>query len=155
MKYRFAILFYIFTSVSASPCENQGRPLNEERGKRGENLMTNKIKIMIGNRVFLATLQENPSASAFKAMLPLTMKMSELNGNEKYFELSKDLPTNASNPETINSGDLMLWGSNTVVLFYDTFATSYSYSRLGKVDNPTGLADALGTGNVTVTIELR
>jgi hypothetical protein len=48
----------------------------------------------------------------------------------------------------------MLYGSNTVVLFYENFSTSYGYTRLGKIDNPAGLATALGSGNVTVTFDL-
>ena len=81
--------------------------------------------------------------------------MTELNGNEKYFRLSKNLPTDESNPGTINSGDLMLYGSNTLVLFYESFRTSYSYTKLGRITNANGLTDALGNGNVTVTIELK
>ena len=81
--------------------------------------------------------------------------MTELNGNEKYFGLSKNLPANESNPGSIKSGDLMLYGTNTFVLFYETFSTSYSYTKLGKINDPAGLAAALGSGNITVTIELR
>jgi len=48
----------------------------------------------------------------------------------------------------------MLYGSNTLVLFYQTFSTSYNYSRIGRIANPAGLADALGLGNTTVKFEL-
>ena len=117
--------------------------------------MIDTLIIKVESKEFTATLLNNRSAAAFKAMLPLTMSMTELNGNEKFFELPQNLPTNASNAGVIKSGDLMLWGSNTLVLFYETFATSYSYTKLGKIDNPTGLAAAVGSGNVTVTIELQ
>ena len=80
--------------------------------------------------------------------------MTELNGNEKYFDLADNLPANASNPGTIQAGDLMLYGSNTLVLFYKSFTTSYNYTRLARVDNPSGLAAALGSGNITVKFEV-
>jgi hypothetical protein len=80
--------------------------------------------------------------------------MSELNGNEKYFDLPNSLPANASNPGTIQSGDLMLYGSNTLVLFYKTFSTTYNYTRLARIDNPSGLATALGSENIMVKFEL-
>ena len=85
----------------------------------------------------------------------MTVTMIELNGNEKYFDLPQSLPTNASNPGTIQNGDLMLYGANTLVLFYKTFSTSYRYTRLGRVDDVAGLVAALGSGNVSVTFELQ
>ena len=109
----------------------------------------------MGADTFTATLLDNPSAAAFVARLPLTVAMSELNGNEKYHDLPAGLPTNATSPGTMQAGDLMLYGTTTLVLFYQSFSTSYRYTRLGRIDNPAGLAVALGRGSVTVTFELQ
>lgn len=113
-----------------------------------------KLKLTIGSSAFTATLKDNATTTAFKKLLPMTVTMSELNNNEKYYNLSNGLPTNPTNPGTIQNGDLMLYGSQTFVLFYKSFATSYSYTRLGKVNDTTGLASALGSGSVTVTFEV-
>ena len=115
---------------------------------------TNVITIEIGSQSYKATLYNNPTVEAFKELLPLSINMVELNQNEKYYDLPKSLPTNASNPTTIENGDLMLYGSKTLVLFYKTFPTSYSYTKIGKVENPAGLAKTLGEGNVKVTFKL-
>jgi hypothetical protein len=114
-----------------------------------------KLRITVGTHVFTATLYNNPTVAAFKSRLPMTINMKELNGNEKYFDLAVNLPTNASNPASIQAGDLRLYGSNTVVLFYKTFSTSYSYTPMGRIDDASGLAAALGSANVTVTFALQ
>lgn len=114
----------------------------------------NKIKIKADDKTFTATLLDNPTAKAFKAHLPLTIKMNELNNNEKYADLPKSVPTNSSVPASIQSGDLMMYGSRTLVLFYKGFSTSYSYTKIGKIDDTTGLVAALGSGDVTVRFEL-
>lgn len=110
-----------------------------------------KLKLTIDSKVFTATLENNASATSFLARLPLTIKMIELNGNEKYGDLSTKLPSNPSNPGTIQAGDLMLYGDRTVVLFYKTFSTSYAYTRLGHIDDASEWAAILGPGNVTVS----
>ncbi len=113
-----------------------------------------KLKITVGTKTFTATLYDNAAATEFKAMLPMRINMKDLNGNEKYFDLPTDLSASASNPSNIKSGDLMLYGTNTLVLFYKSFSTRYSYTPLGNIDDPLGLAAALGPGNVIVHIEL-
>lgn len=131
---------------------NQANPTNPSNADTSTN--SKKMKVTIGANVFIATLNDNATTAAFKAKLPMTINMKELNGNEKFFDFAFNLPTNASNLGTIQNGDLMMYGANTLVLFYKTFSTSYSYTRLGRIDNPSGLATALGTGNVTVKFEL-
>lgn len=79
--------------------------------------------------------------------------MQELNGNEKYVYLSQSLPSDAHAVSTIHAGDLMLFGSDCVVLFYEDFTTSYRYTKIGSLQDPEGLAEALGTGSVHVTFQ--
>lgn len=124
---------------------------NDNNGDSPENTRTMTLKI--GNSTFTATLADNATAQAFAAMLPMSLSMSELNNNEKYVYLDQSLPVQASSPGTIQTGDTMLYGSSCVVLFYKTFSTSYSYTRIGRVDNPDGLASAVGSGSVTVLFE--
>ncbi len=109
-----------------------------------------RMWMIVGERRFAITLADNATARALAAQLPLTLDMDEHNGNEKYASLPKALPTDASRPGTIRNGDLMLYGSDTLVIFYETFASSYSYTRLGRVDDPAGLAQALGRRGVRV-----
>lgn len=152
MKHSFLMVVAFMTMIvcSASSCDKNDDNSNTENTTPMAN---GKIKIKVGSQTFTATLLDNNSAKAFKEMLPLTINMVELNNNEKYYDLPNSLPTNSSNPGTIKNGDLMLYGSKTLVLFYKTFSTSYSYTKLGAVDDVTGLATALGSGNVTVTFE--
>jgi len=113
------------------------------------------ITIRIGDKVFGATLSDNATAAAFKKLLPLSVTMTELNGNEKFATLPGTIPGRASTPSSIQTGDLMLYGSNTLVLFYKSFSTRYSYTKIGKVEDPAGLEAALGSGDAVVTFEAK
>lgn len=143
-------------SLSIASCSTNEAPEPNDTNQSNDigNSINGTMKITIGSSVFTATLYDNPTANAFKTMLPITINMSELNGNEKYFYFSNTLPTNASPGGTIQNGDLVLYGNNCLVLFYESFNTSYSYSRVGKITNTTGLVNALGSGSVEVKFEL-
>jgi hypothetical protein len=142
-----ALLCYLF---GLALLENS----NATEGNGDKSATTNTMKITIGSNTFTVSLDDNPTVDALKPMLPLTIEMIELNGNEKYFDLPTKLPAAAAKPNTIQAGDLMLWESSTLVLFYKSFATSYSYTRIGRIENASGLAAAVGPGNVTVKLEL-
>jgi hypothetical protein len=137
-----------------SSCDKE--PLNQystntQYTENGNDSTTQKMKIKIGSKTFTVTLFDNETVNAFKTMLPITIGMNELNGNEN---LSITLPTFASNPDTIHAGDLMLWGNNCIVIFYKTFKTSYSYTKIGSVNDVSDLEVTLGSGSVTIKFEM-
>ena len=129
--------------------------MEEPETEAGKDDRKNEIsmKMIVGEYTFDVEYVDNNTAEAFKKMLPVTLKMEELNGNEKYCYIDSSLPTALSTPGTINAGDIMLFGSNCIVVFYETFKTSYSYTRIGKVKDTASLKKALGSGDVTIKFE--
>lgn len=108
----------------------------------------------VGQQRFAISLEDNPTTRELVSRLPFSLDMTELHSNEKYATLDHPLPTQAYRPGTIYTGDLLLYGTDTLVVFYQTFTSSYSYSRLGRIDNPAGLAKALGRDDVRVTFSV-
>ena len=117
--------------------------------EESENEMISEIKVILNGNSYILKLDDNETVKSFINMLPLEFDMNELNGNEKYVYLDSSLPTNSYNPKHINSGDVMLYGNNCLVIFYKSFDTTYSYTKIGHIDN---LPD-LGDKNINVRIE--
>ena len=111
------------------------------------------MNVTASGKTFRATFADTDAARAFAKMLPLTAEMTELNGNEKYVYLDQTLPAASAPAGSIEAGDIMLYGSKCIVIFYESFESSYSYTRIGKISDPEGLKDALGRGSVTVTFK--
>ena len=157
-----ALTFLVAGCTAERPEQNAGRPADneqeegkqeegEQEGDKQEDDDMRKIIIKAGGREFRAKLCDNEAARAFAERLPVTLDMNELNGNEKYSYLSESLPSEAERPGQIQEGDLMLFGTDCVVLFYESFSTSYSYTPLGYVEDASGLAQALGAGSIQVS----
>ena len=128
--------------------DNNTKEIIEENKIEESDNMSN-INIIINNENFILNLEDNETTKEFIKLLPQEFNMKELNGNEKYVYLDSSLPTNSSNPKQIEKGDVMLFGDNCLVIFYKSFNTSYSYTRIGHIDN---LPD-LGNDNVIVKFE--
>ena len=119
-----------------------------------EAAATTVVQIKIGDTNFQASFEDNKTTKALFKKFPVTYTMSELNGNEKYKYLSYELPENAKQVKTIHAGDIMLYGTDCIVLFYKDFKTSYSYTRLGRITNPSGLEKAVTKGKIKVQFSI-
>ena len=130
-------------------------PEETEDSENVENTMkTEAIYAEINGQRFSVTLDDSPTAEAFRELLPAAWEMEELHGNEKFIYLDGSLPSDSRSVGYIETGDLMLYSDNCVVLFYDSFSTSYGYTRIGWVDNPEGLAEAVGSGDIIAVLGL-
>ena len=107
-----------------------------------------KVNITINNKEYILELEDTKTTREFLNILPLNITMEELNGNEKYIYLENRFTTNSSVPEIINKGDVMLYGNNCLVIFYKTFTTTYSYTKIGHINN----LEEMDGDNITVTI---
>ena len=105
-----------------------------------------KIYATINGEKLEIKLEDNSTVSALLKELPLEVSMSDLNSNEKYVYLDNSLPTNTYSPKHIEAGDVMLFGDNCLVVFYKSFDTSYSYTKIGHIDN----LPSLGDGSMSV-----
>ncbi len=114
---------------------NEIKVNKETEESASEKVMDKTIKVIIDNKIYTATLEENETTKQFLNMLPKECKMNELNGNEKYCYLDNTLPTKEYSPKQIEAGDIMLFGNNCLVVFYKSFTTSYSYTKIGHIDN--------------------
>ena len=154
--YSLLIVICLFIAVGCNSkkdeTNNQNNSTNQQESNNkssSSNEVIKSVKAIINGKEYVINLEDNETAKSFANLLPQELNMSELNGNEKYIYLDTTLPTNSSNPKRINAGDVMLYGNNCLVIFYKSFDTSYSYTRIGHIDN----LPNLGNNNVLVKFE--
>lgn len=114
-----------------------------------------KATITVNGKKFNAVFYNNKTAKAYMKHLPATYKMTKLNGNEIYKYVDYDLPRKSKKVKKVHKGDIMLYGSDCIVIFYKTFRTSYSYTKIGKITNPGKLDKAIKKKKVKVSFKLK
>ena len=128
-------------------CTNNSKT-NNDKSKESDIKMSN-IKVTINDKTYNLNIENNNTVEEFINLLPQEYNMNDLNGNEKYVNMDNTLPTNSYNPKHIEKGDVMLFGNNCLVIFYESFDTSYSYTKIGHIDN----LDDLGNDSIIAKFE--
>ncbi len=157
MKKTFLVICLGLSVFLACSCQkdNIDNNLNNTSNVKEESTMeefTEKINITINDKTYTASLDDNETSRELLKKLPLSMTMTELNGNEFYYYMDSSLPSDPKKVGDITIGDIMLYGDDCLVIFYDSFKTNYSYTRLGKIDNIDGLKDLKGKKDIKVNI---
>ena len=141
------LIIWVVISFFHDSLSSHDNDINEDR-KEGEVMdeFVSNINIEINGVTYTASLEDNETSRELLNRLPLTITMNELNGNEKYTYFEDSFVGR------IEAGDIMLYGDDCLVIFYDTFDTNYRYTRIGKIDDVSTLKENLGFGDISVTI---
>ena len=129
--------------------EDEGE-VKEETGEQTEM----KMNVQIGDYSFTATLENNTAVEEILDMLkdgPVTIQMDDYSGFEKVGPLGRSLTTSNSQTTT-SAGDIVLYNGNNMVMFYGS--NSWSYTRIGRIDNLADWEKALGSGSITAVFTL-
>lgn len=112
------------------------------------NKDVDKMNINIDGKDYTLNLDDNVTAKKLYDLAPFEVVMDELNGNEKYIYLASTFPINPYKPEHIEKGDVMLFDTSCLVIFYKSFNTTFTYTKIGHIDNLPDL------GNSSINVKL-
>lgn len=152
-------LLCAMTACGAEPAGNKPTPMQSAAETDNQNLNEEqpemKMKVEVNGVAFSATLEESAAVDALMELMredPLTIEMSDYSGFEKVGSLGESLPASDSQTTT-HEGDIVLYNGSQIVIFYGS--NSWSYTRLGHIDDLTGWEEALGSGDATATFSLQ
>lgn len=118
-------------------------------------LMNKTIVFKIANTELDVYCLDNNSVKELKKLAKdgLTINMSKYGGFEQVGSIGSTLPS-ADTRITTNPGDIVLYSSNQIVLFYDS--NTWSYTKLGHINlSKSELTDLLGDEDVVITLNLK
>lgn len=140
------------TAPKTQPIENTRNSLTEETS---DERTDTGMKMYINDKEIPVTWENNPSVSALRSNLQagdIVVSMSMYSNNEQVGPLDKTYPSNDVQMTT-NNGDIVLYRSDQIVLFYGS--NSWAYTRLGKMDlSENEVVNLLSNGDVSIRLTL-
>ena len=156
MKKLLIILMTLVLGVGMTACADTSQPSESNIDDSAEEVENAdmKMNVKVGDKSFTATLEDNTATRELIEMMrkePVSIDMSDYSGFEKVGPLGRSLTTE-DQQTTTSAGDIVLYSGNQIVMFYGS--NSWSYTRIGKIDDLSGWEDALGRGSITAVFSL-
>ena len=113
-----------------------------------------KLKIMAGDKILFATLEDNLTVRDFLRKLPTTLTMQNLYGREMCYRYGAGgLVESSTRNDGYEVGDLIYWPpAGSLVILYKQNGELFELVQLGHVDGDLNFFD--GAGNMEITFEL-
>ena len=129
-------------------------PSDDNQTTKEDETANMKLTLKIDDIEVDVIWTDNDSVRALKNLAKdgLTINMSKYGGFEQVGSIGSTLPS-ADTRITTNPGDIVLYSSNQIVLFYDS--NTWSYTKLGHINlSKSELTDLLGDEDVDITLSL-
>ena len=130
-------------------------PQDDNSTTKEDETETMKLTLKIDDMEVDVIWADNDSVKALKNLAKdgLTINMSKYGGFEQVGSIGSTLPSSDTRITT-NPGDIVLYSSNQIVIFYDS--NTWSYTKLGHINlSKSELTDLLGDEDVVITIDLK
>mgnify|MGYP000136308276 FL=1 len=150
---------------TSNPTTEPSQPTTQEPGTTSDNtttqqseddeLMNKTLSLKINDTLVDVFWLDNDSVTALKKLAKdgLTIEMHMYGGFEQVGSLGTSI-TATDTRITTSPGDIVLYSSNQIVIFYDS--NTWAYTKLGHINlSKSELTDLLGDGDVTITITLK
>ena len=162
---KLLIVFMVFVlTMGLTACQNTNQPSGSDSGQPAsiesthtegtEDVTTMKMSVTIGNQSFTATLEDNAATRELIEIMkaePISIDMDDYSGFEKVGSLGRSLTTD-NRQITTQAGDIVFYSGNQIVMFYGS--NSWSYTKIGTIDDLSGWEEVLGNGSVTAVFSL-
>lgn len=124
----------------------------EDNSNQNENEMITKMRITVNSHTLTATLENNVTAQAFAAKLPITLPMMDLYGREMCYRFPEALPTDNARTRGYEVGEIVYYPPmHSFVIMYEQNGEHFQMQSIGRVEGNVGIFD--GIGDVDVRFE--
>lgn len=124
----------------------------ENDSNQNENEMTTRMRITVGSHTLTATLENNATAQAFAAKLPITLPMMDLYGREMCYRFPEALPADEARTRGYEVGEIVYYPPmHSFVIMYAQNGERFQMQSIGRVEGNVGIFD--GIGDVDVRFE--
>ena len=125
---------------------------DENDNNQNESDMTTRMKITVGSHTLTATLEDNATAQAFAAKLPITLPMMDLYGREMCYRFPEALPADNARTRGYEVGEIVYYPPmHSFVIMYAQNGERFQMQSIGRVEGNVGIFD--GIGDVDVRFE--
>lgn len=143
------------TPTTDEPSTTITTPSGDNQRTKEDETANMELTLKIDGIEVDAIWADNDSVKALKNLAKdgLTINMSKYGGFEQVGSVGSTLPSSDTRITT-NPGDIVLYSSNQIVIFYDS--NTWSYTKLGHINlSKSELTDLLDDEDVVITLNLK